>query len=174
MVKMKLPFLPPGDSVIPGLGVTVDDKLNFIICEQYYYLQPFTGLSDSEVEEEDNYSPRQKMLIAELSAYFALCDKTLVNVAGSGGGPATGAKRIKRGKADVVEGDFEYGKSSDGSFLGMTAKELLMKFATRACEIAALLNYVLPFCEALGLCSVEDSDVPPLLFIKNEDLNCNC
>lgn len=170
MVKLKLPFLPDGSTLIPNLGLTVDDKLNSSIFEQYYYLQGFTKLIDADVDTEANYNNLQKMLITELVCYYSISDKALVNVAGTNGASGTAGKRIKKGKADVVEAEFDYGKSSDGTFLGMTTEQLMMKFAQRACEIAALLKYNLPLCEALGFCKAKAHPMPFMVF-PNKNIN---
>lgn len=166
MVKQKLPFLPDGSTIIPGLGITLDTKLDNLITEQYYYLQKYTQLSDVDVETEAKYTPLQRMLIAELSAYHGINDKALTNVAGSAGTEGDGGKRIKKGKADVVEAEFEYQKSKDGNFLGGTTEELKANFARRACEISAQLGYNLPFCIMLGLCSKKEEPIP-FMFIDN-------
>ena len=170
MVKQNLPFLPDGATVIPGIDISVDDKIDNIIIEQYYYLQSFTGLSDADVEIETNYTNTQRMLIAQLVSYYGINDETLKNVGGSAGAGSTAGKRIKKGKADVVEAEFDYGKSSDGTFLGATTEQLSNKFAQKACEYATILKYNLPFCIDLGFCKNKSNPMPFMVF-QNNNLN---
>lgn len=156
MVKNRLPFLTSVEEI----------KIEQYTLEQFYYLQKWTMKVDPDLEDESTYSGMQKMLIAELVSYKLMEKKVVENVGGKDGGAAEGAKKIKKGKADVVEAEFEYGKASDGTFLGMSASELLSNIASQACEYAQTLGYTLPMCQKLGLCG--PYDVPPFLsFVPN-------
>lgn len=159
MVKNRLPFLPAS---------SLDATISQYIFEQFYYLQKWTLLSNADVEDESKYSGLQKMLVAELCSYSLLERKAIENVGGSQGAAPEGAKRIKKGKADVVEAEFDYGKASDGNFFGGTSEALMGEFAKKACEYAATLEYTLPLCQKLGLCPV--MDVPPFLAFENPNL----
>jgi len=160
MVKNRLPFIPADNSL--------DATINSFILEQFYYLQKWTGIDNNYVEDEAQYTGLQKMLVAELVCYELLERKTIENVGGVNGSAPSGAKRIKKGKADVVEAEFDYAKASDGGFLGATATELMKESASRACDYAATLGYTLPLCQKLGLCPA--LDVPPFLAFENPNL----
>lgn len=172
MVKQNLPFMPIGTTIVPGIGLTVDEKIDNIIIEQYYYLQSFTKKSDTDVEDETKYSNMQKMLIAQLVSYYFVSDGALQNVAGSAGSAGTAGKRIKKGKADVVEAEFDYGKSTDGTFLGGTTESFAMKFGQKACEYAAILKYKLPLCVDLGFCKIKSNPMPFMVFPNNNLNKC--
>lgn len=163
MVKSRLQFLPTDNSL--------DAIINQFTYEQFYYLQKWTVKVDADVEDESKYSGLQKMLVAELVCCELLLRKIVEVVGGVGGSTPTAGKRIKKGKADVVEAEFDYGKSSDGTFLGLTADEIYMKHARKACEYATTLCYNLPMCGSLGLAPV--SDIPSFIAFEN-DINCSC
>jgi len=162
MVKGKMPFLPTDNSM--------DSKLEQFKLEQFYYLQKWTNIVDADVEDETKYSGLQKMLVSELVIIETLNRKVLETVGGVNGASGSAGKRIKKGKADVVEAEFDYGKASDGTFLGKTAEQLAGDHAKKACEYAMTLGYSLPMCAALGLCQVYDTPA----FIAYENNNCSC
>lgn len=162
MVRSRMVYLP--------VSATIDTEIGNFTIEQFYYLQKWTILDDNEVEDESKYKALQKMLVAELVCIELLSKKTLSNIAGENGGEATAGKRIKRGKADVVEAEFDYAKYSDGTFLGKTAEQLISDHAKKACEYAATLGYNLPMCAELGLCQVYDT--PAFISYENTNLNC--
>ena len=161
MVRSRLPFL--------AVGAPIDTVINNFITEQFYYLQKWTLLSDTDVEDETKYSAIQKMLVAELVCVELINKKVIEDVAGAGGAAGTAGKQLKRGKADVVEAEFQYGKSSDGTFMGKTAEQLEKDHAQKACEYAATLDYSLPMCALLGLCRVYDT--PAFIAYENK---CKC
>jgi len=161
MVKNNLPFLPTDNSK--------DAVIQQYIIEAMYYLQPWTLLSNTDVEDESKYSSLQKMLIAQLVGCNLITNQALLNVGGAGGGSGTGAKRIKKGKADVVEAEFDYGKADDGSFLGLSAEKFLNNCKMKACEYAATLNYSLPMCNCGKV-----YDTPAFIAFENDKLNCSC
>lgn len=158
-----MPFIPTDGSF--------DNTIDNFTFEKFYYLQSFTQLNNVDVEDETKYSVMQKMLIAELVCVELLTRKTLENVAGVNGQAASAGKRIKKGKADVVEAEFDYGKASDGTFLGKTSAELIEEHSKKACEYAAILGYNLPMCAELGLCKIYDA--PPFISYVNNN-NCGC
>lgn len=161
MVKNNLPFLPTDNSK--------DAIIEQYIMEAQYYLQKWTLLSNTDVEDESKYSSLQKMLIVQLVCCNLISNQALANVGGVNGSSGTGAKRIKKGKADVVEAEFDYGKADDGSFLGLSAKDLLAKCKDKACEYAATLQYSLPMCTCGQV-----YDTPAFIVFENENLNCSC
>lgn len=144
MVRSRLPFLP--------VSIQIDADIAEFTLEQFYYLQKWTKKTDAEVEDENNYSGLQKMLVAELVCCEFISKKILETVGGSAGADPTQSKRIKKAKADVVEAEFDYGKASDGTFMGMTGEQLFTLHAKKACEYAATLGYSLPMCVEYGYC----------------------
>lgn len=160
-VRAKLPFL---DANTTG----TDTIINQIKTEQYYYLSPYTKLTGSDIEDDSKYAGLQILLVTEMVCVEFLKKETLKNVAGTAGAAGTGAKRISKGKADVVEAEFEYGKAADGNFLGATAEELLLQHTRKACEYAKMLKYSLPLC--IGVLDMP-FDTPPFLGFVD---NCGC
>jgi len=139
LVRNRLPFLlsdTPTDNLIESYKI-----------ESYYFLQPNTGFSDADVEDDTKYGGVLRMLVADLVAYNLLSQKILANVGGVAGGTVTAGRRVKKGKADVVEAEFDYGKSSDGTFLGGTGSELLEQIKSSLCAKAYQLSYSLPMCD---------------------------
>ena len=160
-VLQKQPFLVAGTDTTTLVGN--------IKVEEQYYLQPYTLLNDTDVVDDTKYSNLQLLLVTEMICCEIIKKQTLQNVEGSGGTPGTGAKRIKKGKADVVEAEFDYGKASDGNFLGGTAEELLLQHTRKACEYARMLKYTLPLC--IGV--LETPIIPPP-FVTFAPPDCGC
>jgi len=86
------------------------------------------------------------MLVSELTSYQILERKVIENLAGEDGTAANAAQNVTKGKADVVEAEFEYSKSSDGNKLLLKTDELMRQILISICSYAEVLGYCLPMC----------------------------
>jgi len=139
MVYNRLPFL----AVTPQNSELISDFKQ----EMYYYLQPWTRFADDIVEEDSSYRGLRRMLVAELTAHTILKRKIVTNLGGVGGSSSSGGKHIKKGKADVVEAEFEYAKAGDGNELLMESVDLIAEIKATYCKYGYSLGYYLPDCE---------------------------
>ena len=138
LVKKELPFLDDSQETT--------DKVALSKMEQQYFLAKYTGFTGADIEDDSKYDGTLRLLLKQLVACDLLGNKSLENVAGKSGSAATGNRRVKKGKADVVEGEFEYLKASDGGFLGNTSQEFKDMICGKACTYASQLGYRLPMC----------------------------
>ena len=138
MIYNRLPFL----AVSTGNSTLIAD----FVQDTFYYLQPWTKIDDSVVEDENSYRGLKRILVAELTAYNILMRKVLINIAGENGSITSAAKHLKMGKADVVEAQFEYAKAGDGNELIMEAAKLVTEIKSGFCKYAVALGYYLPDC----------------------------
>lgn len=142
-MKGILPFLPANDA-------GVDAKIEENKIMQYYFLQPYFGIDDADVENDATYTGNRRILVAYLVAYDLLYNKVLGNVGGSSAEGTDGSEagqRIKKGKADVVEAEFDYAKAGDGNSLVMGSEGLLSKLLEKICSLSATLKIQLPMCD---------------------------
>lgn len=137
------------------LGTVADTVIEQYRLEAFYYIQNQTEKSDMEVEDETVYTPLQRMLLADIASYFILKRRVVSSTAGTGASAGTGAKRVKKAKADVVETEFEYSDK-----LQMEAEAMLQQARRDACEKAKILSYSLPLCED-DLGSGDEAPIPP-------------
>ncbi len=138
LVKNKLPYLPADTSK--------DDLINDYKIEQYYFLQPYLNTAAANLENDNHYIGIARLLIVELVVYNMIVNKVLLNMEGSQGAAATGSKKIKKGKADVGEAEFEYANAADGNTLLMKTESLLPQVKQNICHYAATLKISLPMC----------------------------
>lgn len=138
LVKNRLPFLADTQETT--------DLINDFKTEVYYFLSNFTKYEDPDIEDDSKYDGTLRLLVVELVSLEIINRKILLNMEGSKGSAGTGARRLKKGKADVVEGEFHYFKAEDGSALLMQAEKLLPEIKMKACQYAGLLKYRLPMC----------------------------
>lgn len=139
LVKNRLPFMP--------LDGSCDEKAEDFKLEQYYYLQSYCNISDADVEEDSSYTGLKRMLVADLVAYYLIVREVVKITGGEDGGAATGSKHIKKGKADVVEAEFEYSKASDGNTIAMETKKLVEELRIGICTKAQTIGFHLEvFC----------------------------
>lgn len=138
MVYNRLPFL------------TVTEANSELIADfkqdVYYYLQPWTRITDELVEDDDTYTGLKRILVAEMTALNIVTRKVLIEMGGENGGAASGGKRLRKGKADVVEAEFEYAKASEGGAMITDMNSLLTELKTNRCNYARALGYSLPDC----------------------------
>jgi len=131
--------------------------------EQMYYLNAFLqNKTDAEVEDEANWTGVERILLAELTTYQLLIKEIIKTVGGDAevsSKPGAGNRLIKKGKADVVEAEFEYAKAEDGRTLAVKAAQLISELKNSICRYASALDLYLP-----GYCSGgDDADVPAFL-----------
>jgi hypothetical protein len=138
MVYNRLPFL----AVTNGNNDLIDDYTN----DAYFYLQPWTQYSDAVVELDDTYRGAVRILVAEVVAYNILIRKVLANMTAAESGSSAVSKHLKKGKADVVEAEFEYAKASDGNELIMEATNLVPVIKQAMCNYSASMGWYLPDC----------------------------
>lgn len=157
IVKDKLPYLGSDDDVLIG---------NYI-KEVQYKLQDDLEKTNLQVEDENEYSNKEKYLVGTYSAYNLLKQQSLKTIGGTGdtgsGSTAPNTKQIKKAKADVVEAEFQQIKSSDGSNIAMNTKDLLEQLRIDVCCWAKELNVVLSICNS-GV--IEMDLTPPFLYFE--------
>jgi hypothetical protein len=258
LVRGWLPWLPAA-----GVNTTLDAQITAYKINTYYFLQPYYGFTDAQVEVDANYTGIKRLLAAALVTYDLIQNKVLINlsgnvetlasvvfgitggtlsagvnrivsikingititsaaidhtgnndttaaavaanilaflsnpnynasvltnqvtvqaVPGSGSSPngfvleiitagdvtvsgnlgqmaggvgssvaGAGAKRIKKAKADVVEAEFDYAKSSDGTTLTSQTSSIVSDLKSKICAYAATLQINLPMCD----CQIE-------------------
>ena len=154
LVKNRLPF-----------ATDIDAKIESFTFEAFYYFQPYLIKSDIDVEVEATYTPLETMMISDYVAWQLLVRKA-VEVSGgtTSGGSGSGAKQLKKAKADVVETEFGYATANDGSAIMVKTDQLIADLKLSICEKARAINLKqnlsidLPFCE----CEVYDT-IPPFI-----------
>lgn len=137
MVHQRLPFTSPSAN---------DATIESIRVQMTYLMQPQTKKIDAEVEDELNYTPRENMLFAAMTAYQLVKSQVMLVLAGNGTTISGGAKILTKGKADVVEAEFSVAKSIDGSILGMTTTDWLDILLKEICAMGQMLGYNVPWC----------------------------
>lgn len=155
MVINRLAFVPQ-----TGWEENIDD----FKTEQMYYLDQFIDIT-GDIEDEANWTGMNRILLAELTTYQTLI-KEIVGVVGGDGSetstPGSGTKMIKKGKADVVEAEFEYSKADDGRTLSVKANQLVGELKQSICRYATSMGIHLP-----GYCPDEDVDPqPPFIIVE--------
>ncbi|HOZ81947.1 MAG TPA: hypothetical protein PLJ18_11525 [Niabella sp.] len=141
LVKERLPFIPNDN--------TYDARIESLKLEVYYALQHCTKLTDAEVEDDSKYTGLRRFLVARYVCYLLIYNKIIEVVGGVGGSAPSGNKRIKKGKADVVEAEFDYAKASDGTTLTMEATNLMNGLLKEICSYASTLKCSLPLCSGI-------------------------
>ena len=138
LVKEKLPYADDSsfDTVIQS------EKL-----QQYYYLQVYKGLEDSEVETDSNWTGLWRLLVVNLVCYQMIRTKAIQTTGGSFGDTNPDTRKLKKAKADVVEAEFVYIKASDGSLIQMSAEDAMNKFKETICSYAKTLKINLSLCQ---------------------------
>ncbi|RUP41613.1 MAG: hypothetical protein EKK63_04990 [Acinetobacter sp.] len=139
LVKVRLPFLPVGSSM--------DTTIETFKTERYYYLNKWTKIDIADIEDDSKYDGVLRFLVVRLVCYDLINRKVLENVGGTNGNAPTANKRLKKGKADVVEAEFDYAKASDGTTLSIDTVTLLSNLKSEICQYASILNYRLPMCD---------------------------
>jgi hypothetical protein len=133
LVQDRLPFIQTEEEVNPKM------------IEVMYILQSETKLDDTLVEIEGSYTSVQRILIADITAYYLLQKEAKKNVGGTNGQPGTNGKVLKRAKADVVESEFEVLKVGEGQ-ISQSTVDMLADLKSRACNGARKLGYIIPLC----------------------------
>lgn len=78
LVRGWLPWLPPA-----GVNPTIDTQITNYKINTYYFLQPYLGIADADVETDAIYTGIKRLLVAAIVAYDLLNNKTLENMSGS-------------------------------------------------------------------------------------------
>lgn len=163
LVKERLPFIPNDG--------TYDARINSLKLEVYYAIQHCTGIADADVEDDTKYTGLTRYLVVRYVCYLLIYNKIIEVLGGVGGAAPSGNKRIKKGKADVVEAEFDYAKASDGSTLSMEATSLIANLLKEMCGYAKTLKCSLPMCS--GLFSTTKG-FPPAFIAYGGNSGCGC
>lgn len=126
------------------------------LLDAMYYLQKYTSVDDSNVEDETAYNRNQQSLIVFVAIYFMYQrEVNRMRTGNSAGELPTGS--LKRMKADVVEIEYE------GDSGKLNLEKTLMQWKLMACQQAALMDYALPLCSDP---EERDGPRPPFQFIQ--------
>lgn len=162
MVKNRLAFIPSTDW---------QDSIDDFRIEQSYYLSTYVTLSisgdptDAEIEDEANWTGKNKILLANVTAYQLLVKKIVETIGGSeSSSTGSGTKMIKSAKADVVEAEFEYAKADDGRTLAMKVTSLISTLENEICRMSQALGFYLP-----GYCKDIPEVIPPSFLVFSQD-----
>lgn len=121
-------------------------KVDIFVCQSMFSLQTPLNKTDVQVEDELQYTSKEKLLVGLYTAYNLVCEKATENVAGANGEAATGNKLLKRAKADVTEAEFGILKESDGANLSTGSEGLMNKLKEEICNLARDMGISLPLC----------------------------
>lgn len=143
--------------ILPTDLVVDTPLLQRFITKVYYLLQSYSNLSDTDVETESSYTAKQRILIANYSAFLylkkILADNS-VSVKAADGSISTNAynSRIKKSKADVVEVEFKYADESGSVAYNFKAKatEIMGMCLMDLCSIARELEWRLQICAEIN------------------------
>ena len=138
LVKVRLPFLPVGSSM--------DATIESFKTDRYYFLNKWTKIDSADIEDDSKYDGVLRLLVVRLVCYDLLGRKVVENVGGVNGNAPNANKRLKKGKADVVEAEFDYAKASDGTTLSMDTEKIMSDLKSEICQYASVLSYRLPMC----------------------------
>ena len=141
LIANKLPFIDISNP-------SVLDKVNLAKTEVLYLLEPY--LEKADTEDEALYTPQEKILIANYTAYNLLVTKAISTVAGDASvndGAVSGNKVLTKAKADVVESEFEIIKASDGANIAMSGEKLISELKNQVCTLANQLNISIAICD---------------------------
>jgi len=156
LVKERLSFIP---------ATGWETKIESYKLQMYYFLQKYLQVADADVENDAIYTGLKRMLVKELVVYNMIVEKVITTTGGSSStsAPGEGTKRIKKGKADVVEAEFEYGKASDGTSIAMETEKLIPELKANICSFSRTLGIILP-----GFCPDRKLDKPPFITFENQ------
>jgi hypothetical protein len=152
MIRGRVPFLSDSQSDL--------DKIASKLLEAFYFLQAGLSKTDEEVEDESTYNPLEKLLIADLVAYWLITENMKEKSIGTG---ATGGKTLKKVKAADVEAEFMFPEK--GSNVSFSSDSLLSSLKESICQKAVFLKVYVPIC---GDC--DGGAVPtPFIYISDYD-----
>ena len=156
LVKNRLPF-----------ATDIDAKIEDFKTESFYYFQPYLLKTDMQVEMEGDYTPLERMMIADYTAYQLLVRKAVEGAGGtSGSGSGSGAKQLKKAKADVVETEFGYAKADEGSAILLKTDQLIADLKQSICDKAKAINLKQGLAINLPFCDCEEYDVVPPFIVR--------
>ena len=131
----------------------------------YYLLQKYLNIADADVEEDATYTGLKRMLVKELVVYNMIVEKAITTTGGSSStsAPGSGSKRIKKGKADVVEAEFDYAKASDGTTIALETEKLIPELKNNIYTYSRTLGFSIP-----GFGPEKKLDKPAFITFENE------
>ena len=141
---------------LPFVSSPIDDpKIETQIEISQTDLQVYLNKSDSDVYNENTYTPLEKLLVGRYSAYYLLINKTLANLGGLEGQDPN--EVVKKAKADVVEVEFQ-SKTKENSLV-LDTEMLTEKLRKSVCDTASTLNKQgyqirLPMCNSKDTCYI--------------------
>lgn len=142
LVKERLSFVPQ---------TGWETKIESYRLQQCYFLEKWSGLvGETEIENPANYTGLKRMLVVELIIYNMIVEKVITTTGGSTdtSAPGEGSKRIKKGKADVVEAEFDYAKAEDGTTIAMKTEQLIPELKENICRYSRTIGWAIPgFCK---------------------------
>lgn len=154
IIKEKLAFVP---------DTAWQTKILTYKNEQMYYLNTYLKISETndpvEIEDESKWTGMARLLLAEVTAYNLIIHKAIETTGGTEtSSTGAGSKIVKKGKADVVEAEFEVAKAEDGRTIALKTSALLPVLKENICRYAQTLGIFLP-----GYCGEESVDIPAFL-----------
>lgn len=151
MASNLAPILDLVKEDLTWLSSADDSKIISKKLQVMYFLQTYLKKTDEEVEEETAWKPRERILIAKVICLELLTRKAST-IAGGDSSSEDGAvpdnSFLKKGKADVVEAEFEQLDIRKTATLGIDAASLYDRICKEVCAMAITLNISLPYCEA--------------------------
>lgn len=142
LVKEKLSFVPQ---------TGWETKIESYRLQQCYFLAKWSGYeTEGDIEDPDNYTGLKRMLVSELVVYNMIIEKVITTTGGSSdtSAPGEGSKRITKGKADVVEAEFDYAKSSEGTTIALKTEQLIPELKANICRYSRTIGWAIPgFCD---------------------------
>ncbi|MAX80385.1 MAG: hypothetical protein CL843_09435 [Crocinitomicaceae bacterium] len=131
-------------STLPFLvnSTETDDLIEVFKTKSISLIESQLDLDDPY--DESSYSNLQISFISELTSYELVNRKILENTGGINGETTTGAKGVKKAKADVVEVEYEFFKT--GVNLTEEASKIVSRLSKSICQTATVLNISLPMC----------------------------
>jgi hypothetical protein len=156
LVKNRLPF-----------ATDIDAKINSFTTEAFYFFKPYLLKTVLNVEVEASYTPLETMMIADYVAWQLLVRKAVETSGGTtSGGSGSGAKQLKKAKADVVETEFGYATANDGSAIMLDTTKLIADLLLSICNKAKAINLDQGLSIQLDFCVCEVYDTIPPFIVK--------
>lgn len=153
-----------GDTVyIPG---NYNEQLiSRYIFQMMTQMQPCFQIPDADFGDETKYSLTQKMILADLVAWYILFRQVLINTEGDSANPnapAPPTRYISSAKAGEVSTNWSYIKLSDTGKAVLSAKDMMAAFKENAVCLARQLGCVIEIC-ADGSISCSCTNASPII-----------
>lgn len=131
---------------------TDDAKVGKEVERSQIFLQDYLKKTDLQVYIESEYTEKEKLLVAYLTAYNLTTNKATANLTGESGQSPTINRVVKSAKADVVDTEFESPSGANSFMLSM--QEIASNLKDLVCDTAAALGITLPMCGCFNAASV--------------------